>query len=115
MTEQLLPCPFCGGELYSCDYDGGKTRYAHAATGCILDRKFVQGEKQKADWNRRTPPPSEHVALPDLRALAVEIVDGIRGYTFELSSHPAAHKDDYDFIEQKLLAALTTTEGKDNG
>jgi hypothetical protein len=57
MTDRMLPCPFCGGELYSCDYDGGKTRYLHAATGCILDRKFVQGEKQKADWNRRTPPP----------------------------------------------------------
>lgn len=61
MTEQLLPCPFCGGELYSCDHDGGKTRYAHAATGCILDRRFVQGEKQKADWNRRTPAPSSLV------------------------------------------------------
>ncbi len=61
-----------------------------------------------------TPPPQSNVAVPDLRALAVEIVDGIRGYTFELSSHPAAHKDDYDFIEQKLRAALATTEGKDN-
>ncbi|WP_276306991.1 hypothetical protein [Agrobacterium albertimagni] len=40
--------------------------------------------------------------------MAVEIADGIRGYTFEFSSHPAAHKEDYDFIEEKLLA---TTEG----
>lgn len=61
MTDNLAPCPFCGVELYSCDFDGGKVRYAHAATGCILDRKFLQGESQKAGWNRRTPPPSSHL------------------------------------------------------
>ena len=77
MTDNLAPCPFCGGELYSCDYDGGKTRYAHAATGCILDRKFVQGEKQKADWNRRTPPPSAHVA-PD-----EDVVETVAGRIYE--------------------------------
>ncbi|MFC5760561.1 hypothetical protein [Rhizobium sp. GCM10022189] len=47
--------------------------------------------------------------VPDYRKLAVEIVDGIRGYTFEFSSHPAAHREDYDFIEQKLRAALAAT------
>lgn len=51
------------------------------------------------------PSPSSSVE-PDLRALAVEIVDGIRGYTFEFSNSPLAHKDDYDFIEGKLRDAF---------
>lgn len=65
--------------------------------------------------NQITPAATSHVAVPDLRALAVEIVDGIRGCTYEFSSHPSAHKDDYDFIEQKLRAALVSTEGRQNG
>ena len=52
-NQRISPCPFCGVELYACTYDGGKTRYAHEVNGCILDRKFVQGEKQEAAWNRR--------------------------------------------------------------
>jgi len=53
MSTKLLPCPFCGVELYACTYDGGKTRHAHEVNGCVLDRKFVQGLAQESSWNRR--------------------------------------------------------------
>lgn len=59
----------------------------------LLDKAFPKDER-----------PS--YVKPDLRALSVEIVDGIRGYTFEFSNSPIAHKDDYDFIEEKLRAAF---------
>jgi len=82
---------------------------------------FVYADQRNEEWMKPVftvpvyagPTPQNHLE-PDFRALAVEIVDGIRGYTFEFSSHPAAHKDDYDFIEQKLRAALAS-EGQPHG
>lgn len=62
MTDKLLPCPFCGVELYACTYGGGKTRHAHEVNGCVLDRKFIQGEAQEERWNRRAPTPQVKVA-----------------------------------------------------
>ncbi len=42
----------------------------------------------------------------DVRALAVEIVDGLRGYTFEFSGHPTAHAADYDLVEERIRSAI---------
>lgn len=107
MTDNLAPCPFCGVDLYSCDFDGGKTRYAHAATGCILDRKFLQGESQKAGWNRRTPPPSTHVA-----PAKHPIVSADRVYKV-LKTYRDHGRFDWDHIGYicRDVAALATTEG----
>lgn len=46
------------------------------------------------------------------RSLAVEIVDAVHGYTYEFSSAPAAHLDDYDRVEGILrhkVGVLTVT------
>lgn len=55
-----------------------------------------------------SPAPTMNVVGPDLRSLAVEIVDGVRGYTYEFSRHPSAHAADYDLVEEKLRAALSS-------
>jgi len=60
MSYKPLPCPFCGVELYECVYDNGKkVRYAHEVNGCVLRRKFVQGDADKDAWNRRVPEQGE--------------------------------------------------------
>lgn len=69
-SGSLAPCPFCGVELYACTYDGGKTRHAHEVNGCVLDRKFVQGEAQEAAWNIRSPAPQEQ---PAAQVLGVDL------------------------------------------
>lgn len=57
MTDQPAPkpCPHCKTELYSCVYDGGKTRWAHPDSDCINSRKFVT-EKTLEAWNTRAGP-----------------------------------------------------------
>lgn len=37
------------------------------------------------------------------RDLAIELVDGIHGFTFEFSSRPHNHQAEYDLVEEKLL------------
>jgi hypothetical protein len=44
----------------------------------------------------------------DLRAQAVQLVDGRHGYTMEFAACPQAHSDDYDIEEQRLRAAALT-------
>ena len=53
----------------------------------------------------------EPASAVDLRDLAVTIVDGIRGYSFDFSSHPAAHLADYDQVEEMLLSAMSAIKG----
>lgn len=73
-TEELLPCPFCGGKAYieygfSYDYDGGDRWHVYSADiscdcGCTLHvdnflpkKKYVSEERMLdfavAAWNRR--------------------------------------------------------------
>jgi hypothetical protein len=42
----------------------------------------------------------------DIRGLAVELVDGIHGYTMEYAPDPRQHRALYDWAEEKLHAAL---------
>ena len=44
----------------------------------------------------------------EIRALAVEIVDGVHGYTLEFSNSPERHAHDYDWVEERLQAALAS-------
>lgn len=73
MTEELKPCPFCGGKAYieygfNYDYDGGDSWYVYSADvscdcGCTLHVDNVRpkeyvSEEHKVDfaitaWNRR--------------------------------------------------------------
>lgn len=60
------------------------------------------------------PPYPAQLAAPAgmdelVRAFAVTLVDGVRGYTIEYSSNPRRHEQDYDFLEEQLgewLAAV---------
>jgi hypothetical protein len=42
-----------------------------------------------------------------IREIAVTLVDGKHGYTFEFSASPQAHRDEYDEVERALRAALS--------
>ena len=72
MNDELLPCPFCGGEVTisegSYDYDGGDRWYVYSADvvcscGCTLHvdnawpKEYVSEEHSLdfaiAAWNRR--------------------------------------------------------------
>jgi hypothetical protein len=54
MSEKLLPCPFCGGEARTFEYDG-----ANQATcgGKHIDCAGTDVVAPVAMWNRRTPAP----------------------------------------------------------
>lgn len=76
MTEQLKPCPFCGGEAtiteyasghkgngtFTADYKAGcdkcKIHFCHNSEFCLVDgqpRVTVNGYKLAVEaWNRRT-------------------------------------------------------------
>lgn len=41
-----------------------------------------------------------------IRDLAVTLVDGRHGYTYEFSSSPEAHRDEYDVCAREIEAAL---------
>lgn len=42
----------------------------------------------------------------DLRSLAVEIVDAMKGYTVEYSNQPGVHLHDYDIVERILIERI---------
>ena len=42
----------------------------------------------------------------DLRSLAVEIVDAIKGHTIDYSNQPGVHAHDYDVVEQILIERI---------
>jgi len=44
----------------------------------------------------------------DLRSLAVEIVDAIKGHTIEFSNQPGVHAHDYDIVESLLVERIGT-------
>jgi hypothetical protein len=59
MSEKLLPCPFCGGEARTFEYDG-----ANQATcgGKHIDCAGTDVVAPVAMWNRRTPAPEGEAA-----------------------------------------------------
>ncbi len=77
MSEKLLPCPFCGGDARTFEYDG-----ANQATcgGKHIDCAGTDVVAPVAMWNRRTPAP-EGEACPhdayetDAAGQAVRCVD----------------------------------------
>lgn len=42
----------------------------------------------------------------DLRSLAIEIVDALRGHTLEHSNQPGVHQLDYDAVERILIERI---------
>jgi hypothetical protein len=83
MSEELLPCPFCGGEAYlehgfNYDYDGGDRWYVYSADvvcscGCTLHvdnawpKEYVSEEHSMdfaiAAWNNRATPTAKRVTV----------------------------------------------------
>ncbi len=66
MSEKLLPCPFCGGEARTFEYDG-----ANQATcgGKHIDCAGTDVVAPVAMWNRRTPAPEGEVVTERLRKI----------------------------------------------
>ncbi|MGF0520625.1 hypothetical protein ACQEDT_03860 [Agrobacterium pusense] len=70
-----------------------------------------------SDWKTRKPdaellytaPPVPSVAVKalDARSLAIDIVDGVKGYTLEFAQDQQAHKIDWDIAEGKINDALS--------
>lgn len=69
MTEQLLPCPLCGGEADYCETNSWWIR----CNKCNAETEADMSPEAAAEiWNRRTPPPSSHVPVcPHLRAAGI--------------------------------------------
>ena len=44
--------------------------------------------------------------IEDLRSLAVEIVDAVRGHTIEFSNQPGVHQYDYERVERLLVERI---------
>ena len=71
MTDELKPCPFCGGDLTP----WGAGHFQHSNSKCILaGRKFAKG--YIGQWNRRAIPEPTHaaqlaaaLALPEVAAM----------------------------------------------
>jgi hypothetical protein len=70
MSEKLLPCPFCGGEARTFEYDG-----ANQATcgGKHIDCAGTDVVAPVAMWNRRTPAPEGEA----WRTVPVEPTEGM--------------------------------------
>ncbi|WP_416065388.1 hypothetical protein ACK9YZ_01170 [Rhizobium sp. ZK1] len=106
-ARQAPPNQLIGPQCCMCGKKNLSTAEGDGGTECELaDGRWVCSAEC---WDRAVSP-AEHVMVPDVRALAVEIVDGVRGYTYEFSSHPSAHAADYDLIEDKLRAVLNLTK-----
>lgn len=54
------------------------------------------------------PAPSVAVKALDARSLAIDIVDGVKGYTLEFAQDQQAHEIDWDIAERKINDALST-------
>lgn len=74
MSDELKPCPFCGGEawLYDAVNDegfniplGSDTFYARCRKGC--GHLWDDRAKAIVAWNRRTTPPPESGAVEEAR------------------------------------------------
>lgn len=90
-------------------------RVASGEMRCKCGREIIQGQSGK--WwhigipgcNDAEPATSSAIEVapqPDIRGLAVELVDGIHGYTMEYAPDPRRHRSLYDWAEEKLHAAL---------
>ncbi len=127
MTEKLLPCPFCGGEPKLRTHRSGEDSmecYVECPSCEVRTTYYEDAYAPVADargaWNRRTPPPSSHVAV---EADLIERVENCVLFSTPaeyagLADHAAfeAGQDNAIASVVKMLrAALATTEGKDNG
>jgi hypothetical protein len=83
MSEKLLPCPFCGGDARTFEYDG-----ANQATcgGKHIDCAGTDVVAPVAMWNRRTPAPEgeaswiEPALVEHLRSLGCVCPKPLVGY-----------------------------------
>lgn len=132
VTQALEPCPFCGGEGLSHRVARG---WRVSCKNCDAQPRPGLPPKTEAEaiaaWNTRTAPSGEgssngagedalrraaakfddDVSQP--RNLAVEIVDGIRGYTCEFAQSQREHEYWYDRVESLAArAALSAPQGE---
>lgn len=58
-SNELLPCPFCGGEasIVHCEPEccGAKPRWVECRCGCELGGRWQNDDEAIASWNARSP------------------------------------------------------------
>ena len=68
-TEDLKPCPFCGGKPHAYANDDGKEmEYGFECTGCDMVCTDLFGEQAEAftAWNTRTTPSDQTKRIEEL-------------------------------------------------
>jgi Lar family restriction alleviation protein len=75
MTQELLPCPFCGGEAWVADFGDISPLWLVGCNLCdaTMDAGYDTKELAIAAWNRRQREPSG-CAMPDEVRLAIEAI-----------------------------------------
>ncbi len=72
MSDDLKPCPFCGGEAYLRDDVSHSTAFfiGCSTVGCFGEIHWEQTAAEAiAAWNARTTPLAEALAVPQIKAL----------------------------------------------
>jgi len=72
MSEELKPCPFCGGSAFEMvDEDKGDDYGFVACSGCHVETPYGYKEYRREKWNRRAEPEE----LPEW--LIDELINGL--------------------------------------
>lgn len=79
MSEELMPCPFCGGEasLFTAEEVGyiGDVHFTVKCNGCFCGTGHYADPGRAAEaWNRRAQQPNEPLTLDELKGMLSEPV-----------------------------------------
>lgn len=73
--DDLLPCPFCGGQPLIEQLPKGSWDVGCDNDNCFTHCVFSTKDKAVEAWNTRTPPAQDEVDLAELEP-AIDLIDG---------------------------------------